>query len=387
MKDDKQLNTATPYTNNVGVYQHPYKDDEIDLRELIKVIWDYKWFTALMCTIAIIGSVLYALNAQEWWVSKAKVVEPQLNDVVTLYSQSKQVGAILNASNSGTNRNEIKEFLGLFEPETLFSIFTDSFNSSLNKKLFLVKNETFNEYLASKNVAIPTDELTAENQLIREAYRKVLNEWMASISASLDAKSGELTLSFRSNTKSSSAKLLNDYIDFVSKDVKENQFDKFLIFVDSSKKDLSVSIDITKKRVEQSLALMLKKTEYAYQIASQAELVDYQTNLNPNKELFEINLGEKALKAKVAVLKSITDLSLIDSSISEKQITLDSLNQLQFSDERSFSPFRYLEIVEPPLARAAPKRALIVILATLLAGMLSIFIALVHYFLTKKEND
>lgn len=48
---------------------------------------------------------------------------------------------------------------------------------------------------------------------------------------------------------------------------------------------------------------------------------------------------------------------------------------------------RYLDDVEPPLNRAVPKRALIVILATLLAGMLSIFIAFVHYFMTKKQDD
>jgi chain length determinant protein (polysaccharide antigen chain regulator) len=93
-----------------------------------------------MCAIAIVGSVFYALNAQEWWVAKGKVLEPQLNDAATLYSQSKRVGAISNASNSSQNKesskNDGEDFVSLFEPEVLFKIFINSFNSSSNKKTF-----------------------------------------------------------------------------------------------------------------------------------------------------------------------------------------------------------------------------------------------------------
>ncbi|GLS92303.1 LPS O-antigen length regulator [Psychromonas marina] len=363
-----------------------YQDDEIDLRELVKVIWNYKWLTVAMCAVAIAGSVFYALNAQEWWVAKGKVVKPQLNDVGVLYSQSKNVGAIINASNATADKSDVRELMGLFEPNTLFNTFIISFNSSLNKKLFLENNSFFQQYLTNQGIKIPSAELTAENELIRESFRKELNNWMSQIKASHDPKNGEVSLSFRTDRKDSSALLLNQYIDFVSEKVKLNQSEKFVLFVNSAKQELSVSLEITKKRVEQELAVMLKKTEYAYQIASQADLSEYQTSRNPDAELFEINLGEKALKAKVTVLKSLTDFSILDPSILQKQITLDALNNLKLIDNQSFVPFRYLEVVEPPFSRAEPKRALIVILATLLAGMLSIFIALVHYFLTKKEN-
>lgn len=383
MTQENKINTIQQQ-GNIGAYQQPYEDDEIDLRELIKVIWDYKWLTVVMCAIAIVGSVFYALNAQEWWVAKGKVIQPQLNDVAILYSQTQKVNAILSASVKESK--DAKQVIDLFEPNTLFKTFINTFNSSVYKKAFLENNETFIEYLAMQEIQLPTKELTAENQLIRATYRKVLNDWMNDMSASLDGKSRELSLSFRSPEKNSSAELLNAYIIFVSKAVKENQLEQFNIFIESSKQQLEVSIDMNKQRAKQELSILLKKTEYAYQIASAAELVDYKANLNTEGELFQLNLGKKALKAKVDVLKSITDFSLLDPKISQKQLTLDSLNSLKFSDDRSFSPFRYLEIVEPPLARAAPKRALIVILATLLAGMLSIFIALVHYFMTKKED-
>ncbi|MFT6985139.1 MAG: chain length determinant protein (polysaccharide antigen chain regulator) [Psychromonas sp.] len=380
---------------NKPIYQADYQDDEIDLRELIKVIWDYKWLTVALCTLAIIGSVFYALNAQEWWVAKGKVIAPQVNDVAALYAQSNKVSAILNANDLFNNDNDnnnntkqvSKELVELFEPETLFKNFINAFNSSINKKNFLEKNSAFLAYLQAQQISVPSKERRASDQESRQNYLMVLNHWMKEINATFDSKTSEVALSFRSATKASSAELLNEYILFIGENVKQNQVEKFLLFVDSAKNELQVSLSMTEQRAARELAILLQKTEYAYQIASHSGLVEYKTNLNKEDELFQINLGEKALKAKINVLKSIQDLSVLAPSLATMAITLDALNKLEFADDRSFIPYRYLEVVEEPLNRAAPKRALIVILATLLAGMLSIFIALVHYFMTKKQEN
>ena len=366
---DKKDNLI-PQEMNMPTYQPAYQDDEIDLRELLKVIWDYKWLTVLLCTFAIIGSVFYALNAQEWWVAEGKVLKPQLNDVATLYTQTKVTSAIL--SNSGVSVPG--EFGNLFEPGNLFNNFMNEFNSSMNKKLFLEKHPVFVGYLNSKQISES------------ETMRNVLDMWMKEIKLEKNKESADVLLSFRAPTKTSSADLLKEYIQFVSHKVKDNQVDKFLLFIDTEKKKLQASLDIVEERTRQSLTRSLKKAEYAYQIADKAGLDSYKTNLNQKSELFEISLGKKALKAKVDVLKSIDDLSILNGSISTMKMALVNLDKLKFTESADFSPFRYLDNVEEPLNRAAPKRALIVILATLLAGMLSIFIALVHYFMTKKQQ-
>ena len=398
-KNNKE-NDVIQQSTERAVYQDAYQDDEIDLRELIRVIWDYKWLTIVMCAVAIAGSVYYALNAQEWWVAKGKVIAPQVNDVAFLYAQSNKVSAILNASDlfnndsqntNNQNTNNTKpvsnELVELFEPETLFSNFINTFNSSINKKKFLKNDAAFLAYLNSKELSVPDNASTVFAQQSRQQYLAVLNDWMKEINATFDSKTSEVALSFRSATKQSSAELLNGYILFIGEEVKQNQFEKFLLFIDSSKNELQVSLDMTEQRVKRELSILLQKTEYAYQIAAQSGLVDYKGNLNKEDELFQINLGEKALKAKIKVLKSIRDLSLLEPSLTTMTITLDALNKLEFTEDTSFTPYRYLDVVEPPLNRAAPKRALIVILATLLAGMLSIFIALVHYFMSKEKQS
>jgi|GEM_PF-2439700 len=387
-------NNAIQQGGELPVHLDSYQDDEIDLRELIKVIWDYKWLTFAMCAVAIAGSVYYALTAQEWWVAKGKVIAPQVNDVAALYAQSNKVSAILNSNsllnsnNNGQDTKQVsKELVELFEPDTLFKNFINAFNSSINKKHFLEKNTAFLAYLKAKQIAVPNNQRTASAQESRQQYLVALNNWMKEINANFDSKTSELTLSFRSATKASSAELLNEYILFIGENVKQNQVEKFLLFVDSAKNELQVSLQMSEQKAIRELAILLQKTEYAYQIASHSGLVEYQANLNKEGELFQINLGEKALKAKIDVLKSIKDLSVLEPSLATMKITLDALNKLEFADNRSFTPYRYLEVVDPPLNRAAPKRALIVILATLLAGMLSVFIALVHYFMTKEEQS
>ena len=103
---------------------------------MLKVIWDYKWLTVSLCTLAIIASVFYALNAQEWWVAKGKVLAPQLNDVSTLYSQSKVASEILSQTQASSeilaasSTGVPPEFDNLFEPQNLFDNFTNEFKSS-----------------------------------------------------------------------------------------------------------------------------------------------------------------------------------------------------------------------------------------------------------------
>ncbi|TEW56486.1 chain length determinant-like protein [Psychromonas sp. RZ22] len=373
---------------NMPVYQQ-IEDDEIDLRELIKVIWDYKWLTAVMCVLAIVGSVFYALNAQEWWVAKGKVIQPQLNDVAELYSQTERVKAVLKAGElkgelDNGEANIPVSFSNLFEPHVLFANFINTFNSSINKKEFLESNPVFLAFLKYHKIELPTNETTAENQLVRQTYQTTLNGWLQEINASQDPKTKEATLSFRTDGKHSSSDLLNKYIDFIANKVKENQLEKFSLFVDSSQNELEVAIAMSEARVKLELQVLLKKTELAYKIASQSGMNDYKPNLNVEEDLFQINLGAKALKSKVEVLKSIKDLSILDPNIAKMKITLNTLKDLHNVNNQSFTPYRYLENVEPPLNRAAPKRALIVVLATLLAGMVSIFIALVHFYMVRK---
>ena len=49
--------------------------------------------------------------------------------------------------------------------------------------------------------------------------------------------------------------------------------------------------------------------------------------------------------------------------------------------------FKTIDPAQVPDTKARPKRALIVVLGTMLGGVLSLFIVLIRYFFNKKSND
>jgi len=403
MKIQNNNQAGQQVSATVPLYQENSLNDEIDLRELCLVIWRYRWLTTSMCICAIIGSALYSFYAQEWWVAKGNIIEPQLNDVASLYEQAEEVKAILKAGNidskkntsnknniniaNNTNNTKTSDLLSdLFIPNVLFKNFTNEFNSSSNKKYFLENNSSFLAFLNENEIKVPTNEEGEGNQLVRENYSIELNNWLNGINGSLNVSNSVLNLNFRSYSKDSSSRLLNQYITFISNKVKDSQLEKFNLFVEMSKNELVIEISMLEAKAKQTLASLILKTKLSYQIASAAGLEDFQSSYNLEEDLFQINLGTKALESKIDVLKSITDLGLLDPNISNMKFTLSSLEKLKSITDSSFVPFQYLDKVEPPLDRAKPKRALIIILATLLAAMLSIIIALIYHFFAK-TND
>ncbi|MFT6138893.1 MAG: hypothetical protein ACJAXN_000077 [Psychromonas sp.] len=54
--------------------------------------------------------------------------------------------------------------------------------------------------------------------------------------------------------------------------------------------ELKVLLQMAKQKALRELAVLLQKTEYAYQIAVHADLVECQANLNKEGELSQINL-------------------------------------------------------------------------------------------------
>ena len=127
-------------SDNDKVEVHPYYDNngEIDLLELIKIMWAYKWLTIMMCTIAIAGSVFYALNVQERWIAGGEIGQPQFKDVFSFYEKTQTLAAIIG------NPDTIKLSTHL---QNYFNLFVELFNSPLNKNNFFKNRPEFINYL------------------------------------------------------------------------------------------------------------------------------------------------------------------------------------------------------------------------------------------------
>ncbi|WP_262415363.1 Wzz/FepE/Etk N-terminal domain-containing protein [Vibrio sp. SCSIO 43132] len=353
----------TQMTNN---YQ---QNDEIDLRELCQSIWEGKLVVFASTALVAIVALLYALLAQEWWTSKAKVALPQLYNLAEYEKQVSQFQPIFDVYQEDGTVLVSEKLDPLRDPEILFAQFIQAFNSSNNKKLFLSSNPEFVEYLKQYD----EDE-------DKEYLDKFYSLWFENILADKENKKSDdhvYELSFTAKTQESSALNLQDYVRFVKLKTHESALRNLQSIVDAKQDELHLQKRILVSQAESRIEVEIESAEYALRMAVAANVIS-PIQTNSDKERFHIDLGVKALKEKVEVLRSIKNLGVIEPRLQQVQAKLDLLGKLKINNDIQFDNFRLLDDITKPDSRDKPKRILIVLLGIILGMFLGIGIVLVR---------
>ncbi|EOX1519761.1 LPS O-antigen chain length determinant protein WzzB [Vibrio cholerae] len=358
-------------------YAYP-ANDEIDLKELFAALWQGKWLiimTTLFCSVIAIG---YALTAQEWWSAKATVSQPQLQGIASYQQAVKRYQPLFDVYQEDGTIIVSNTLDSLIDPKLIFQQFIQTFNANGTKRRFMQTNPTF---------------LTLQKQMLDqiddpEVMQKLYEEWFERIQASaVDKKANDIfTLSFQSVDKASSLTLLNEYIKFVNQTLNQQLNDDLLSTLATKYGELTQQEKNLLEQAQLRLHVELERTQYALNIAEAADIKQPVQNLG-EQELFAINIGSRALKAKVDALKSIKDLSVFEPrlAILQSKLSQFDLETLSAEVKWSVNGFYYLDQPEQPLTRDKPKRALIVVLGCLLGGMLGVAMVLVRFAFRKEE--
>ncbi|HFG1962708.1 TPA: LPS O-antigen chain length determinant protein WzzB [Vibrio cholerae] len=358
-------------------YAYP-ANDEIDLKELFSALWQGKWLiivTTLLFSVAAIG---YALTAQEWWSAKATVSQPQLQDIKAYQQVAKSYQPLFEASkrdavsivNVVTNKEDrLDELERLIDSEVIFQQFIQTFNANGTKRRFMQTNPTF---------------LALQKQLLDQA-----EQWFTRIQATaVDKKANDIfTLSFQSVDKASSLTLLNEYVQFVNQALNQKLNQDLVSTLEAKQVELTQQQQSLLQQAQLSLQVELERTQYALNIAEAADIKQPVQNLG-EQEIFAINIGSRALKAKVDALKSIKDLSVFEPrlAILQSKLSQFDLETLSAEAKWSINGFYYLDQPEQPLTRDKPKRALIVVLGGMLGGILGVAMVLVRFAFRTEEK-
>lgn len=351
--------------------------DEIDLRELFKALWDGKLIIITTTMLFALGAVLFALNSQEWWSSKAKVTMAQIQDMSAYQQQVKQYQPVFDIYQEDGTVLVSAELDDLVDTVVLFQRFIDAFNSSDNKRRFLDSSQEFQVF---------KDKLDTDT--FEEAGRKLYSEWFLKISANAVDKKLKLSpydISFQSTTKESSFLLLTNYIKVIKEKVRKDALNNLQAVVNGKYNELVQQKRILEIQAKNKLLVERELSKFALDIAKAAN-VSQPIQTNSDKEIFGISLGTKALAAKVTALESIKNLSVLEPRLQQIDAKLEMLKDLEIDHSIQFQTFRFLENVEQPITRDKPKRALIVVLGTLLGGMLGIAIVLVRLVFRREEE-
>ncbi|EGQ9189641.1 LPS O-antigen chain length determinant protein WzzB [Vibrio cholerae] len=359
-------------------YAYP-ANDEIDLKELFVALWQGKWLiiiTTLLFSVAAIG---YALNAQEWWSAKATVSQPQLQGIASYQQAVKRYQPLFDVYQEDGSIIVSEALDLLIDPEVIFKRFIQEFNANGTKRRFMQTNSTF---------------LTLQKQMLEqnndpEVMQTLYEEWFERIQASaVDKKANDIfTLSFQSVDKASSLTLLNDYIQFVNQTLNQQLNANLISTLAAKYGELTQQEKNLQQQAQLRLHVELERTQYALNIAEAADIKQPVQNLG-EQEIFAINIGSRALKAKVDALKSIKDLSVFEPRLAILQSKLSQFDLETLSAEAKWSVngFYYLDQPEQPLTRDKPKSALIVVLGGMLGGMFGVAMVLVRFAFRREEE-
>lgn len=344
------------------------QDDEIDLWQLIETLWNGKyWIIGITLLVAALGLV-YTLQTEEEWIAQAKVVSQDYADHQKIINYTQQ----LQPAFGGDFAERIK-LLKFNDNDEVFNQFITLFNSTDNKYEFLNDHPAFSKYLKSQQIENP---------------RKTLNNWAERISASTVTKGAteEFNLSFSSWSADTSHTFLVDYINFTNTKVINTLVFNIEQLVSARTSELNRILDTlarnTQSRIDNEIQLLNHSLVIATAAGVNAPIVDPGTQDN-----FSINLGSKAIEAKLNELKAIKDLSIFEPQIIQVKNQLAALNRIEPSEHPTFSAYKYLETPSEPLSRDSPKRTLILLACILLGGIIGSIYVLIASAIKSHRNN
>ena len=342
-----------------------YNSDEIDLRALFSTLWQGRIHIFVITLLFTVAAAAYAMTAQEWWTAKAIIDKPQLSDYQDYYASVKELDLIFSASQDFDVKNDLGEFQlsQYIDPSILRAKFVQVFNSQSSKGEFLLQDEVFLSRLNGKTG-------NKKNVLLG------VKEWGGKISAVLDDKKqpeGIIVLKFQSTGSTESAEQLQRYIDFSQARASSDLLNNLLAEQKAQQIFSQLKLDQLIQSTEQFVKLEIQRYRSALNIAASAFL---NSPLEDQKggDYFPIQLGSKAIEAKLKELQGLANLSLVNPGIAVLTNQLERLKAFELNPKLEFSMFSYVDGVGEPLTRDKPKRALIVVTSTILGFFLGLIL-------------
>lgn len=343
-------------------------EDEIDLRDIISILWRDKLLILLLSFIFLSVSSIYAFLARQVWTSQALISEPSIKQVDAL-----ALGVAQIKGSMPLKAAEQIDFSTLERPE-IYKSFIAAFNSMSNKKAFLINEGVFAEEVKRAEIKDSRSERALMNELSKDI-----------VAIPFDKTSPDFTLRFSAESAELANQRLLRYMDFIQTQQIAEKNEELNSILNGRIQVLSVQYENIKSDALKTLQDEILKTKYSLQI-SQAAGVDRPLERIGLESIFNIDLGSKGLAEKLRILNGIKVPEILNPELANVRQQLNSLKALNLAHSK-FSSFHVIDSPEEPFTRDKPKRPLIVVLGTLLGCMLGIVIVLVRHAFSRPEDS
>lgn len=370
-------------TNNIQQYHQA--DDEIDLIELVRVLWKNKLQIIAITAITTILAAAYAFTAKQQWTSKATVVAPTLSDMGEYLAIRREYNRILQTEAIDPNALSAN----------LFANFSQLARSTDIRNEFFAQSDIYKQLTEGKE---EFRKIKVLSDLSNKATQFIIPD------AKKEPNAVGYQISFFAETPAEAQKTLKSFVDFVNTEALRIELNNYLIDFENVLQSLKYEKLVHNEDVELLQKVQLSYLNKAYETADRAGVEDYyRTFLDENisnnfrdsaqaqaqisledSQLFNSNylfmLGKKYLKAQIEALTEkgkiySTRYYQIDSQIKQLEPLLEQAKQIKAQ------AYHYHASPDYPVRKDKPRRAIVLFIGAILGLFISfVFILLIYTY-------
>ncbi|ELX7427152.1 LPS O-antigen length regulator [Salmonella enterica] len=348
----------------------PANSHEIDLFSLIEVLWQAKRrILATVFAFACVGLLLSFLLPQKW-TSQA---------IVTPAESVQWQGLERTLTAQRVLDMEVSVDRG-----SVFNLFIKKFSSP----------SLLEEYLRSSPYVM--DQLKGAQIDEQDLHRAIvlLSEKMKAVDSNVGKKNEtslftSWTLSFTAPTREEAQKVLAGYIQYISDIVVKETLENIRNQLEIKTRYEQEKLAMDRVRLKNQLDANIQRLHYSLEIANAAGIkrpVYSNGQAVKDDPDFSISLGADGISRKLEIEKGVTDVAEIDGDLRNRQYHVEQLAAMNVSDVK-FTPFKYQLSPSLPVKKDGPGKAIIIILAALIGGMMACGGVLLRHAMVSRKME
>ncbi|HAK2408077.1 TPA: LPS O-antigen length regulator [Salmonella enterica] len=348
----------------------PANSHEIDLFSLIEVLWQAKRrILATVFAFACVGLLLSFLLPQKW--TSQAIVTPA--ESVQWQGLERTLTAL-----------RVLDMEVSVDRGSVFNLFIKKFSSP----------SLLEEYLRSSPYVM--DQLKGAQIDEQDLHRAIvlLSEKMKAVDSNVGKKNEtslftSWTLSFTAPTWEEAQKALAGYIQYISDIVVKETLENIRNQLEIKTRYEQEKLAMDRVRLKNQLDANIQRLHYSLEIANAAGIkrpVYSNGQAVKDDPDFSISLGADGISRKLEIEKGVTDVAEIDGDLRNRQYHVEQLAAMNVSDVK-FTPFEYQLSPSLPVKKDGPGKAVIIILAALIGGMMACGGVLLRHAMVSRKME
>ncbi|EAP9951592.1 LPS O-antigen length regulator [Salmonella enterica] len=197
------------------------------------------------------------------------------------------------------------------------------------------------------------------------------------------------TLSFTAPTREEAQKVLAGYIQYISDIVVKETLENIRNQLEIKTRYEQEKLAMDRVRLKNQLDANIQRLHYSLEIANAAGIkkpVYSNGQAVKDDPDFSISLGADGISRKLEIEKGVTDMAEINGDLRNRQYHVEQLAAMNVSDVK-FTPFKYQLSPSLPVKKDGPGKAIIIILAALIGGMMACGGVLLRHAMVSRKME